>query len=258
MNRRELIAVGAAAAILPIKLSASTPGRRCEVVELRQYTLHGHRRDDMIALFEREFIKPQEAIGIRVIGQFRDLDDPDRFVWVRGFKTMESRAADLPAFYHGDVWKRHRDEANATILDSDNVLLLRPANGVFDPPEHRLLTQGEVMVGIHYLGQVDGDAFKAFFTSAMRPVIEAAGGDLFGDFVSADVPNNFPALPVRETERVFVWMARMNDPRATQSFFARLRSHSGWRDAAPEKCLPAFMRKPEILRLAPTEQSSLG
>ena len=65
------------------------------VLELRQYTLHPGRRDDLIALFEREFIEPQEAAGIAVLGTFRDLDAPDRFVWLRGF-------ADMPARAHGD------------------------------------------------------------------------------------------------------------------------------------------------------------
>ena len=57
----------------------------CRVVELRQYTLHPHQRDTLIALFDREFVESQEALGMQVIGPFRDLDDPDRFVWLRGF-----------------------------------------------------------------------------------------------------------------------------------------------------------------------------
>ena len=62
-----------------------------------------------------------------VIGQFRDLDDPDSFVWLRGFNDMPSRAAALNLFYTGPVWAAHRDEANSTMINSDNVLLLRPA-----------------------------------------------------------------------------------------------------------------------------------
>ena len=57
------------------------------VVELRQYTLKSGQRDTLIALFEREFVESQEAVGIELIGTFRDLDDPDRFVWLRGFPT---------------------------------------------------------------------------------------------------------------------------------------------------------------------------
>jgi hypothetical protein len=56
----------------------------CPIVELRQYTLHPGKRDVLIDLFDREFIDPQEALGMKVIGQFRDLDDRNRFVWLRG------------------------------------------------------------------------------------------------------------------------------------------------------------------------------
>ena len=69
------------------------------VVELRQYTLHPGKRDVLIDLFDREFIESQEELGMTVIGQFRDVDDADRFVWLRGFHDMASRAQGLAAFY---------------------------------------------------------------------------------------------------------------------------------------------------------------
>src|SRR6267142_529420 len=99
----------------------------CPIVEVRQYTLHAGQLDKLIDLFEREFIASQEALGISVIGQFRDRDDPNRFVWLRGFPRMAARGEALAAFYGGTVWQAHREAANATMLDSDNVLLLRPA-----------------------------------------------------------------------------------------------------------------------------------
>lgn len=53
------------------------------VIELRRYRLHPGRRDELVALFERECVETREAEGIDLIGQFIDLDDPDRFVWLR-------------------------------------------------------------------------------------------------------------------------------------------------------------------------------
>src|SRR5215813_8306690 len=109
--------------------SSTLSGQRCcPIVELRQYTLHPGQRDVLIALFEHAFIEAQEAVGITVIGQFRDLDDPNRFVWLRGFSDMDQRLAALQAFYGGPVWQAHREAANATLVDSDNVLLLHPVH----------------------------------------------------------------------------------------------------------------------------------
>jgi hypothetical protein len=98
------------------------------IVELRQYTLKPGQRDVLIDLFEREFVESQEAEGMDIIGTFRGAGDPDRFVWLRGFPDMDARARSLAAFYGGPIWKQHRDAANATMIDSDNVLLLKPAS----------------------------------------------------------------------------------------------------------------------------------
>ncbi|RVA26527.1 NIPSNAP family protein, partial [Mesorhizobium sp. M7D.F.Ca.US.004.03.1.1] len=55
------------------------------VVELRQYTLKPGRRDTLIDIFDGRLIEGQEDAGMTIIGQFRDLDRPDMFVWMRGF-----------------------------------------------------------------------------------------------------------------------------------------------------------------------------
>src|SRR5213082_1172039 len=109
------------------KRDAQQPQTCCPIVELRQYTLHPGKRDVLIDLFDREFVESQEALGMKVIGQFRDLDNPNRFVWLRGFRDMPSRAQALTDFYGGLVWKAHREAAIATMIDSDNELLLCPA-----------------------------------------------------------------------------------------------------------------------------------
>src|SRR5262245_49846616 len=66
-----------------------------QIVELRQYTLRQGRRDVLIDLFERELVESQEAAGMEVIGQFRVVDHPDRFTWLRGFADMATRARAL-------------------------------------------------------------------------------------------------------------------------------------------------------------------
>jgi hypothetical protein len=40
---------------------------------------------------------------------------------------MHERAQSLAAFYGGPVWQAYRQAANGTMIDSDDVLLLRPA-----------------------------------------------------------------------------------------------------------------------------------
>ena len=74
-------------------------GRCCPVVELRQYTLEHGRREDLIDVFDGNLVEPQEALGMTVIGQFRDRRRPDRFVWLRGFRDMEGFGAEYSNYY---------------------------------------------------------------------------------------------------------------------------------------------------------------
>ena len=255
--RRQVLAGGLAAGAAAAAPALAATALESRVVELRQYTLRGGRRDDLITLFEHEFIESQDAVGAHILGLFRDLDDPDRFVWLRGFPGMDARAEALKAFYFGPVWKAHRAAANATILDSDNVLLLRPApsGGGFAARTSR--RGGEILGFIHYLDDALTAPFADFFETNIRPRAQADGAQVLASFVSETTPNTFPQLPVREKDRVFVWFAR---PPAGQAaaFLERWRKRTGWRDTAGDPLLPAFMRKPEVLRLQPTARSPLA
>ncbi|MFD7555560.1 NIPSNAP family protein [Streptomyces sp. NPDC059835] len=191
------------------------------IVELRQYTLHPGARDTLIDLFEREFVTGQEAAGITVGGRFRDLGDPDRFVWLRGFPDMEARERALHAFYGGPVWQAHRVAANATMLDSDDVLLLRgPGFGATEAPDAPN-PAGPVAVTICH--PLDLAAFAGHFERRLRPALTAAGTPPLAVHRSEHAENTFPALPVRTGEDVLVWFTAGQEP-ALPDLSARLKS----------------------------------
>ena len=229
------------------------------VFELRQYTLFGGRRDTLISLFEKQFIDPQNALGSHVIGSFRDLDDPDRFVWIRGFRNMEARGIALQAFYGGPVWAQYKTSANSTMADSDNVLLMRPAlaGTQFVVPK-REKTQGVYGVTIYDLASTPAAQFSSFFAAEMIPRIQDLGVQPIAQLTTEEAPNNYPRLPIREHDRVFLWIARWQNIAQLDSFIRRSQAWTGWRDHAPESVFPALARKPERLRLAPTQLSGLG
>ncbi|WIN00363.1 NIPSNAP family protein [Actinoplanes oblitus] len=199
------------------------------IVELRQYTLRPGRRDELIELFDREFVESQEALGMRVLGQFRDLDRPDVFVWLRGFPDMAVRGRALPEFYGGPVWREHGPAANATMVDSDDVLLLRAI--VAPPASPRDAGRpGTVLTAtIWYRERPFDEEFTRWFTGQQR--------DAGAVFATEYAENNFPRLPVREGEHAFVWFGAA---------------------AEPELTVPAGFDvvKTERLRLAPTARSA--
>ncbi|MCW3481348.1 NIPSNAP family protein [Neisseriaceae bacterium JH1-16] len=244
---------------------ANTP-EHCTIVELRQYTLHQGARDDLVALFDREFVESQEALSMTVLGQFRDLDDPNRFVWLRGFADMTSRAPALAAFYGGPVWKAHRETANATMIDSDNVLLLRPARPAsgFAPnrAERRLdsvavAESGLLAAIVLYFDAPVTEAFVEFFEQELQPVLTEAGAAPLAHFVTEHAENNFPALPVREGESVFVWFAAFADLAAYQQHVVNLERSPRWNGEIATALAQWLTRVPEVIRLAPTARSRL-
>jgi hypothetical protein len=235
------------------------------VLELRQYTLHPGRRDALIELFEREFVETQEAVGMHVLATFRDLDAPDRFVWLRGFPSMAARLDALQAFYGGPVWQRHRDAANATMIDSDNVLLLRPvdvnaaAPGVppARPAPGEVVSAGAWCLGTCALAQPAEQGFAARFERELAPRLQAHGARIVARYVTDASANTFPRLPVREGERVFVWLARFDDVAALDAHLHALRGDAGWRDALASALLDELREPPELRRLLPTARSEL-
>jgi len=248
MIDRRLFMAGVAGLTAVPALAVAPPA--LTIYELRQYTLKGGTRAAFTRLFEAQFVNSQDEVGSHVRAVFRDLDDPDRFVWMRGFAGMPARQAALEAFYFGPVWKAHREQANAMIVDSDNVLLLKPVTGAVGPKS--LGDGGVVRIAIHRLRDVDPAAFGDVFTARMLPAITAAGGDVVATLSTETAANTFPRLPVREHDPVFLWITHFRDEAAERAFTRRLNATSGWRDGIADALLPAFMQKAEVLRLAPS------
>ncbi|MBV9886566.1 MAG: NIPSNAP family protein [Acidobacteria bacterium] len=234
------------------------------MVELRQYTLKPGQRDTLIDIFDREFIETQEAVGMRVVGEFRDEDNPDHFVWLRGFADMDVRKQGLTAFYSGPAWKTFGKQAAATMIDSDNVLLLRPsepAQGFVDlpasrPPVDAVAQPGYVIVTIYHLKPSTAAAFPNFFRAELRPALRAGGIVPRAAFETEHSANNYPALPIREGENVYVWFASYESSVAYADALGRLERARNWNESKIK--LQSFLDAPtQVLRLTPTVRSLL-
>jgi hypothetical protein len=231
------------------------------IVELRQYTLHPGKRDVLIELFDRELVETQEAVGMTVMGQFRDLDDCDRFVWLRGFPDMATRANGLAAFYGGPAWQAHRNEANATMIDSGNVLLLRPAwpGSEIDLNIRQRAALNAAMPGglldasIFYLKEPASPELLNFCREKMQTMLLKEGAKQVAWYVTEPSANNFPKLPVREGEMVLVGLALFDDIASFSKF-----AHGGKWDREIAPALSRWLsRAPESLRLTPTSRSAI-
>ncbi|MEV7453583.1 NIPSNAP family protein [Streptomyces nigra] len=237
---------------------------RATVIELRQYTLCPGRRDEFVELFDREFVESQEEAGMTVLGQFRDLDDPDRFVWLRGFSDMTARHRALTAFYGGPVWARHGARANNAMIDSDDVLLLRPSSADTDfavssrarPPIGAPSPERFVAATVWSFapGRDDG---ATRIRDGLVPALLETGPAPLGPLVTEPAHNTFPRLPVRTGQNVAALFASYPDESAYLRHLADVRARPRVRD----EILPDIEREqtaaPRQLRLKPTGRSLL-
>lgn len=226
----------------------------CAVLELRQYTLKPGQREVLIDLFDGKFVAGQEAVGMTIVGQFRDLDAPDRFVWLRGFAGMPQRKLALETFYGGPVWQGNRAAANGTMIDSDNVLLLKPATATSGFALQGLARDrrpaGLVVAYLHYLQRPADASATRDLERHLRSALRSSGARLQAVLVSEHAENTFTALPVRLGEEVLVWVAGFADQAAYDAQRVALEDIA--KALAPFESAP-----PERLHLSPTSQSLL-
>lgn len=223
---------------------------RLNAVELRQYAMRPGRRDELITLFEREFVETQAAAGIHLIGLFKDIDRPDRFVWLRGYPELSKRKPALEAFYNSDHWFAHRAATNATLISSDDVLLLRPLTPGWAPetdPVSRVRDR-VIVAGVHRLEGPDDPLVEAFERTSAA-ALSGAGLTLEAVMITDPSPNGFPRHPVRQDEWVLVWLSHQLDLASADTALARAR--------ADPQLKALFAREMQILRLSPTARSPL-
>jgi quinol monooxygenase YgiN len=232
------------------------------VVDLRQYTVYPGRRDDLIQVFDEAFVEGQEAHGMHLVGQFRDLDDPDRFVWIRGFRDLPAREAALNGFYYGPVWKHRGPEANVTMKDSDDALLLKPIEffqgfpelGATRPPIGATEIPSSVVAGAVYHRGSPDDGFGEYFADQIAPVLTATGATLAATFETLVAENNFPALPLRD-EVVLAWFAVFPSDAAYAEHRRQLGTSRTWQRKILPEITCRSVAPPQQLRLRPTARS---
>ncbi len=240
---------------LPCLLGSAEAGRAQSFgnfVEMRVYTTKPEVRDRFLHYFEEHYLESQEVLGMRIWGQFRDLDEPSHFVWVRGFTSMEERLDGLRTFYTSPMWRETGQEVGSMLAARGRVRLLEPVDKSwrFDPKWRRAPLLSEAgerdlgVVAVLELGpplespdssgdsstdddgggsrdSIDLDAVVQSVETHWRPVAEASGGASLGLFRTSQEENDFPALPVTEVDDAVVWFVSFASREELSSFLVR-------------------------------------
>lgn len=99
------------------------------VIEMRTYKTKPGMRARFLEVFQLKSIPAHEKIGMKILGPFLSIEDPDAFFFMRGFPDLPSREPMKARFYEGEVWKRELEHVLMPMLDRFDVALVDDPDG---------------------------------------------------------------------------------------------------------------------------------
>jgi hypothetical protein len=105
------------------------------IVEVRSYRIKPGRREEFIKFFLTRSIPALRSHGMNILGPLLDVENPNKFVWLRSFPSLSERDRMKEEFYEGDLWKNELEAIAMPMLESYDVILCETAPGyVCDQP----------------------------------------------------------------------------------------------------------------------------
>jgi hypothetical protein len=99
------------------------------IVEMRTYRTKPGTRTRFLEIFRSRSMPAHAEIGMKILGPFESVEDPDVFFFMRGFPDLPSRDPMKAKFYEGELWKRELEELLMPMLDKYDVVLVEVPDG---------------------------------------------------------------------------------------------------------------------------------
>jgi hypothetical protein len=99
------------------------------IIEMRTYKTKTGMRSRFIEIFRAKSIPAHVEIGMKILGPFLSVEDPDTFFFMRGFPDIASREPMKAKFYEGELWKRELENVLMPMLDKYEVVLVEDPEG---------------------------------------------------------------------------------------------------------------------------------
>jgi len=94
------------------------------IIEMRTYKTKPGKRSQFLEIFRSKSIPAHQEIGMKILGPFLSVEDPDTFFFMRGFPDLQSREPMKAKFYEGTLWKRELEHVLMPMLDKYEVVLV--------------------------------------------------------------------------------------------------------------------------------------
>lgn len=99
------------------------------IVEMRTYRIVPGKRAEFLEIFRTKSVPAHAEIGMRILGPFLSLEDPDTFFFMRGFPDLASREPMKARFYEGELWKRELEHVLMPMIVTYEVVLVDDSDG---------------------------------------------------------------------------------------------------------------------------------
>jgi hypothetical protein len=100
------------------------------IVEMRTYKTKPGLRSQFIEVFTAKSIPAHNEIGMKILGPFLSIEDPDIFFFMRGFPDLASREPMKAKFYEGELWKRELENVLMPMLEKYEVVVVEDRAGM--------------------------------------------------------------------------------------------------------------------------------
>ena len=98
--------------------------------EMRTYRTKPGRRAEFLEIFRTRSVPAHAEIGMKILGPFLSIEDPDTFFFMRGFPDLASRDPMKAQFYESDLWKNELEAIVMPMLEKYDVVLVDDPAGL--------------------------------------------------------------------------------------------------------------------------------
>jgi heme-degrading monooxygenase HmoA len=99
------------------------------IIEMRTYKIKPGRRSEFLEIFRSKSMPAHAEIGMKILGPFLSIEDPDTFFFMRGFPDLASREPMKAKFYEGELWKRELESILMPMIETYEVVLVDDPDG---------------------------------------------------------------------------------------------------------------------------------
>ena len=100
------------------------------IIEMRTYKTRPGMRSRFVEIFLSRSVPAHDEIGMKILGPFLAIDDPDTLFFMRGFPDMASREPMKAQFYEGELWKQELEKVVMPMLENFEVTLVDDPEGL--------------------------------------------------------------------------------------------------------------------------------